>query len=219
MIELSSSDRSIPLQKLLSAFNAISPMPPPIGDDELKLKQRARRRLIGAAALLAALVLILPMVLDNEPKRETSEIAVHIPAPQQTPTNTDLTPSEPETKPEPQTQVAQEPVEAIKPPLEPAEIEAPPPAPIEKPRVNAADHGFFVQVGVFSKSENAKSVRSKLSKKKLAAFSEQIKTSAGTRTRIRVGPFSTRADAEEALTQVKRAGEKSAVIVSVDRSR
>lgn len=48
-------------------------------DPLLPEKQRARRRLVGALALVLAAVIILPMVLDSEPKPVTSDIAVQIP--------------------------------------------------------------------------------------------------------------------------------------------
>ena len=184
-------------------------MAPPIGDDELKLKQRARRRLIGAIALLAALVLILPMVLDKEPKRSTNDIAVHIPAPQQTPTIPEQVPQEPEVKP------------AVIPPpaLEPSAPVATAPPLIEKPVNAAANHGFFVQVGVFSKAENVKSVQAKLAKNGMTAVVESIKTSGGSRTRVRVGPFDNRAEADDALSKIRRVGEKNAEVVKVERAR
>lgn len=194
-------------------------MPQPIGEDELKLKQRARRRLIGAIALLAALVLILPMVLDKEPKRASNEISVHIPMAQQTPTNTELAPPEPAPEPAPTPEPAPpEPVAAPEPPAPPpTPTEIPPVAAVHTPAKPSGAAAFFVQVGVFSKSENAKSIQTKLSRAKLPAFVEQIKTSAGARTRVRVGPFADRSDADAALEKVKRAGEKSAVVVKADR--
>ena len=50
-------------------------------DDELNLKHKARRRLIGAIALTLAVVVILPMVLDSEPKPAGQDIELRIPAP------------------------------------------------------------------------------------------------------------------------------------------
>lgn len=50
-------------------------------DDELNLKRKARRRLIGAVALTLAVVVILPMVLDSEPKSTGQDIDLRIPAP------------------------------------------------------------------------------------------------------------------------------------------
>lgn len=51
-----------------------------ISDEELQLRRRARRRLIGAIVLVAAIVVILPMVLDSEP-RPSQPITVQIPQP------------------------------------------------------------------------------------------------------------------------------------------
>jgi DedD protein len=49
-------------------------------DPTLPEKQRARRRLIGAIALVLAAVVVLPMVLDSHPKPATDGIAIEIPA-------------------------------------------------------------------------------------------------------------------------------------------
>jgi DedD protein len=208
-------------------------MPQPIGDDELKLKQRARRRLIGAIALLAILVMALPWVLDKEPKRASNEISVHIPTAAQTPTNTELAPSVPESKPEGKPEPSPEAKPEINPePVSAAEPEAhaparPEPIPTEIPPALAADTpvkpkrdgGFFVQVGVFSKADNAKSIHTKLSRAKLPVHAEQVKTAAGLRVRVRVGPFSERSAADAALERVRNAGEKNAVVIKADSSR
>lgn len=48
-------------------------------DPTLPEKQRARRRLVGAIALVVAAVIVLPMVLDSHPKPVTDDIAIEIP--------------------------------------------------------------------------------------------------------------------------------------------
>ncbi|WP_323119789.1 SPOR domain-containing protein [Burkholderia alba] len=48
-------------------------------DPTLPEKQRARRRLVGAIALVIAAVIVLPMVLDSHPKPVTDDIAIDIP--------------------------------------------------------------------------------------------------------------------------------------------
>ena len=48
-------------------------------DPTLPEKQRARRRLVGAIALVIAAVIILPMVLDSHPKPVTDDISIDIP--------------------------------------------------------------------------------------------------------------------------------------------
>ena len=50
-------------------------------DNELNLRRKARRRLIGAIALTLAVVVVLPMVLDSEPKPTGKDIDLRIPAP------------------------------------------------------------------------------------------------------------------------------------------
>ena len=47
--------------------------------DALLIKKRARRRLIGAVALVLFVVIVLPMVLDKEPKPLQNELSVQIP--------------------------------------------------------------------------------------------------------------------------------------------
>ena len=49
-------------------------------EEEIQLRKRARRRLVGAVALVIVSVVILPMVLDSEPKRVVHEIDIQIPS-------------------------------------------------------------------------------------------------------------------------------------------
>lgn len=50
-----------------------------IADEEDRLKRQARRRLIGAVALTTAVVVILPLVLDSEPRPPGEGIELRIP--------------------------------------------------------------------------------------------------------------------------------------------
>jgi len=50
-------------------------------EDQLNLKKRARRRLVGAIALITFVVIVLPMVFDKEAKPLPSDISVQIPSP------------------------------------------------------------------------------------------------------------------------------------------
>lgn len=52
----------------------------PISEEELQLKKRARRRLIGAIALVTVVAVFLPMVLDHEPKSVSQDISIQIPS-------------------------------------------------------------------------------------------------------------------------------------------
>lgn len=76
-------------------------------DTQLELQKRARRRLVGAAALAVAAAVILPMVMDQEPKPVNQDIQIRIPSQEAgTPTSHPLpgkpgaaTPAAPESKP------------------------------------------------------------------------------------------------------------------------
>jgi DedD protein len=52
-----------------------------VSDEELQLKKRARRRLLGAIVLVTAVAVVLPMVLDSEPKPVNQNINIQIPSP------------------------------------------------------------------------------------------------------------------------------------------
>jgi DedD protein len=52
-----------------------------ISEEELQLRKRARRRLIGAIALVTIVAVFLPMVLDHEPKPVSQDVSIQIPSP------------------------------------------------------------------------------------------------------------------------------------------
>ena len=49
-------------------------------DPVLPEKKRARRRLVGAVALVLAMIIGLPMIFDSEPKPVSEDIAIQIPS-------------------------------------------------------------------------------------------------------------------------------------------
>lgn len=51
----------------------------PLSDEEIQLRRRARRRLIGAVTLVTVIVVTLPMLLDGEPKQSGQDIVINIP--------------------------------------------------------------------------------------------------------------------------------------------
>jgi DedD protein len=73
-----------------------------------------------------------------------------------------------------------------------------------KPAAASEENGrFVVQVGAFADPDKAKEVRQKLEKAGLKTYTHVAKTSDGERTRVRVGPFSTRSEADKAASKVK----------------
>lgn len=54
-------------------------------DPQLQLKKRARRRLVGAVAFAGLAAVVLPMVMDEEPKRPIQDVQIRIPGQDQVP--------------------------------------------------------------------------------------------------------------------------------------
>ena len=116
-------------------------------DADLQLKKRARRRLVGAAALALFAVIVLPMVMDREPRPLTQDIQVRIPSQDSTGLAARVIPGKPVATPMPAPEpkaVAEAPVVAEKPNPEPvaakpvappaaAPAVVPPQKPAEKP--------------------------------------------------------------------------------------
>jgi DedD protein len=67
----------------------------------------------------------------------------------------------------------------------------------------AGSDRMIVQVGAFADADKAKEVRQKLEKAGLKTYTQVAETKDGQRTRVRVGPFASRADAEKAASKIK----------------
>lgn len=48
-------------------------------DAQLHLKKRARRRLVGAVVFVSVVAVVLPMVMDNEPRQVVQDVEIRIP--------------------------------------------------------------------------------------------------------------------------------------------
>lgn len=72
--------------------------------------------------------------------------------------------------------------------------------------------GFVVQIGAYKDADNAKSIVAQMKEAKLQVFTDTIAVKTGKVTRVRVGPFATKAKAESALAQVKLAGGDGKVV-------
>ena len=51
-----------------------------MADDGNVLKRRARRRLVGAIALVVLVVVVLPVILDQQPRSTPQALTVQIPS-------------------------------------------------------------------------------------------------------------------------------------------
>lgn len=216
-------------------------------NDNIELKKRSRRRLVGAAALALIAAILLPMVMDDEPVVAVRDIQVTIPTPDARPiaqrdpvdmpadapdaapgtevrespeVEQALRPAEPapavpaarEPTPKPvapSRPSASEPTPRVVTPSESAEAararailegRAPPqsaPAPVS----DTAARGFVVQVGAFSDPAKAGARQIELAAR---GFNSFIETSDGV-SRVRIGPFPARSDAEAMLHRLRDA--------------
>ena len=69
--------------------------------------------------------------------------------------------------------------------------------------VNADENRFIVQVGAFADADKAREARSKLERAGMKTYMQVVDTKDGKRTRVRVGPFTTRGDADKAAARIK----------------
>ncbi len=72
----------------------------------------------------------------------------------------------------------------------------PPPTPSTEGRM-------VVQVGAFADADKAREVRQKLERAGLKTYTQVAETKDGKRTRVRVGPFATKAEADKAASKIK----------------
>ena len=69
-----------------------------------------------------------------------------------------------------------------------------------------------VQVGAFSDADKLREARQKLEKLGLKTYTQVVEVDGAKRTRVRVGPFETRADADKAAARIKAAGLPVAIL-------
>jgi DedD protein len=218
--------------------------------DNVELKKRSRRRLVGAAALALLAAIVLPMVMDQEPGSPAQDIQITIPdrdadSALARPIASRPTPNaEPQLAPPPEEQAPNSvpPPEAPRaasditssPPGNPQATTAPPdgaakagqPAPAiptgnDAARAKAILEGktaalsagaagetFVVQIGAFSDVGKAASIAADLKKRGFAAYTEK----AGAMTRVRVGPFGGREEADRVAQRVRASGMSGSVL-------
>lgn len=214
------------------------------------LKKRARRRLVGASAIALLAAIVLPMVMDPEPRTQTQDIQIHIPsqdpgartvqATTATETATMTTAKVVAATPTPASQAASN--EQAAPPATqktpqaatPAAPATPAPAAKAEPAAAAAaapvtapaqtekdkqdkqsaeraralallnDERWVIQLGAYKDQGNVQVLQKKIKELGYPVYTEQVDTPAGTRTRVRAGPFASRAAADAAHTQLKK---------------
>ena len=195
-------------------------------DDELSLKRKARRRLIGAIALTLAVVVILPMVLDREPGLTGKDIDLSIPSPDKV---GEFVPGA--AVPEVAVTAAPAVSGVVSTPLATPVIAAPARVAEEKkphtisiqhvaPTSKASSHNpsdtghaqtggaqqpgeaYVAQVGAYTNAVAAKQELSKLKNWGFKAYTEK----SGDKIRVRVGPYPDRDKAEKAGKLLEKHG-------------
>jgi hypothetical protein len=90
-----------------------------------------------------------------------------------------------------------------------AEVEQQKPAAVSTPVESkpapsrSSSAGFVVQLGAFSDAGNADRLAKTVRESRFDVYTEVVTTSGGKRTRVRVGPYPTRAEAEQARDRLK----------------
>ncbi len=219
-------------------------MSKPISEEELQLKIRARRRIIGAITLVLLTVIFLPMIFDAKPKSEVKEVAVKIPDPEKSPSIE--SPAEPkppvkhnETSPPPESAIAEVkpfPPEAqikeVKPLNKPDIQDGKKPEKIvEKLKVAPKSHQDEKEVEPVKRVEKTDKKTGKFFVQ-VGAFSnpvnakqieEKLENGGVQHTKeklrngvikIKVGPFISKSEAEAAQTQLKLVGVTSGVVIA-----
>jgi DedD protein len=117
---------------------------------------------------------------------------------------------QPETKPEPKAEAAKLP--AAK-PADGAKARALLEGkPLDVAAAAAGDGRFVVQVGAFADAGKAREARLKVEKSGLKTYTHVAETRDGKRTRVRVGPFASRAEADKAADKIKRLDLPAAIL-------
>lgn len=191
-----------------------------VPDEEILVqRQRTRYRLVGAAALMLGVIVVLPLLLDRE-QDVKPPVSTEIPAVPETARTTlnalpgssgdvDVTANgaaaEQSTSRANLANEARQPVKTE--PAPKAEAAKPAPAPAARPEPKKAEEkpakkssatdgkGFYVQVLATSSERNAEKLVRELSAKGYPAYKVSVSQKAGTLWRVRVGNYATREEA------------------------
>jgi DedD protein len=199
-----------------------------------RMRQRAKHRLVGATVLVLIGVIGFPLLFDKQPRPIAVDTPIDIPdknkvlplALPKSPASSGaaVAPVAPAVPNAPaasaaQTVVITETAEPVKPAKPEASVAKPPVVakPTEADQVQALLDGksaeapvaavagrFVVQVGAFADAARAREVRQKLERAGLKTYTHVADTKDGQRTRVRVGPFSVKAEAEKAAEKIKK---------------
>lgn len=175
-----------------------------MSDDANLLRRRARRRLVGAIALVVLAVVVLPIILDQKPRRGPQELTVQIPSQDGGPFKTRVLP--PLQSPPAAAQKSESAPAAEEPQARPAPAKKESATPEKARAKTKAVEAFVVPLGVFANPDNVKQVRERAASAGVKSYTEQVRVQQGEQTRVRAGPFASRGAAEKARGRLKSLG-------------
>ena len=178
------------------------------------MERIVKERLVGAAVLMAAAIILIPEMLSGPDRDSEVEPAAPTTAPQTEQPSGAQPAGDDQAKPEASQQTASAtpvvaaPVVVEQPTAAPARTTPPPLA----STTGAPTSGrWAVQVGSYAREATAERLAKQLRDQGQSAFVMPVKSGGATLYRVRIGPMNDRASAEAALRDVKSAG---AAIVS-----
>lgn len=206
-----------------------------------ELRGRARRRLLGAVVLLGIGVVAFPLLFETAPRPIPVDLPIEIPRKDQAPPLAMPASAPAEiaaepaaapapSKPAPEAIATSAPPVAAAGPKEAAAATTPPVATPARPANDgarakallegkpaptapAAENGrWVVQIGAFAEDRTVREARAKAEKAGLETYTQIITAQAGKRTRVRVGPFGDRGQADAAAHKLKQAGLPATVL-------
>jgi len=210
-------------------------------DPMLPEKKRARRRLIGASALVLAAIIGLPMIFDSEPKPLADDIAIQIPSrdkPGAAPSSPSSMAPLPVPLVEPKKALIAPPTSSWTEPKVESKAEAKTetaPTAVANDKTSAAENvkpsgekaaqksterasaekapssRFILQVAAVATKTKADELQAKLKQAGIKSYLQKIGTKDGERYRIRVGPYGSRDEADKMRTRLIKMGLSVAV--------
>jgi DedD protein len=179
-------------------------------EEETNLKRQARRRLIGAAVLVLAIVVILPMIFDSEPSPAiTNDIELRIPDKDNAPvfqvqtatkavtevaSSVSPAPVADATKNMPASAVSIAPLTGLN--IKTEQPDSKPKSETKSISRPLPQSGWVVQIGAYSNADTARHLQAKLNQLGYHAYTEK----AGNNLRVRIGSYPT----SEAAEKIKR---------------
>ncbi len=173
-----------------------------------ELKRRARRRLVGAVVLALAAAVILPLLLESDPKPLGDDVSIQIPPIDSGKFVNPLSPLAPAKTSDSKigegkrdrkstaTEAGADKSAAPQPKADSTESKSEPTFP----------GGFVVQVAALADVKAASDLASRLKAGGYPGYTEAFATPQGAMQRVRVGPYPSRETADAALAKLKASG-------------